>query len=265
MTLDDIFGQLWQRYASLTPQAEAIRALFEERGETVINDHVAFRTLNDPRLGIDNLARPFLALGYEPRDAYHFEAKRLSARYYAHEDPAAPKVFISELLLEEFSDDLQRTMRSLVDQLTDDDIADPMLLNRGRPWETTHEDYERLYRESEYAAWLSAFGFCANHFTVLVNRLAGFGTLEDLARFIEDAGYPMNRSGGLIKGSPEVFLEQCSTMATRVPVEFTDGTFELPSCFYEFARRYELPSGGLYQGFVAASADKIFESTNRQG
>ncbi len=31
----------------------------------------------------------------------------------------------------------------------------------------------------------------------------------------------------------------------------------------EFAHRYPLPNGNLFQGFVAKSADKIFESTNR--
>ncbi len=32
--------------------------------------------------------------------------------------------------------------------------------------------------------------------------------------------------------------------------------------FYEFAKRYPTANGKLYQGFVAASADKFFESTN---
>jgi hypothetical protein len=45
-------------------------------------------------------------------------------------------------------------------------------------------------------------------------------------------------------------------------VQFTDGTRNIPSCFYEFARRYPMANGQLYGGFVAASADKIFESTN---
>jgi hypothetical protein len=32
--------------------------------------------------------------------------------------------------------------------------------------------------------------------------------------------------------------------------------------WYEFARRDVLPTGELFQGFVPASADKIFESTD---
>ena len=51
-------------------------------------------------------------------------------------------------------------------------------------------------------------------------------------------------------------------MADHVMVEFSDKTVAIPSCFYEFAKRYPMENGELYTGFVAASADKIFESTN---
>jgi hypothetical protein len=51
-------------------------------------------------------------------------------------------------------------------------------------------------------------------------------------------------------------------MADKGEVQFTDTSLSIPSCFYEFAQRYRLPDGNLYQGFVAANADKIFESTN---
>ena len=37
----------------------------------------------------------------------------------------------------------------------------------------------------------------------------------------------------------------------------------VPSCYYEFAKRYSDSTGQIYQGFVTASADKIFESTNK--
>lgn len=51
-------------------------------------------------------------------------------------------------------------------------------------------------------------------------------------------------------------------MADKIAVVFSDTTVEIPSCFYEFALRYPKANGELYTGFVAASADKIFESTN---
>lgn len=65
-----------------------------------------------------------------------------------------------------------------------------------------------------------------------------------------------------MKGSPDVRLEQSSTMADKVSVTFSDGNQQIPGGFYEFAKRYPLPDGTLYQGFVEASADKIFESTD---
>jgi len=65
-----------------------------------------------------------------------------------------------------------------------------------------------------------------------------------------------------VKGTPEKLLEQSSTLADRVEVMFQEGKFTVPSCYYEFAKRYEGADGKLFSGFVAGSADKIFESTD---
>ena len=262
-TPDDLFGALWDQYARLTPQAEAIRGLLEARGETVRNDHVAFRTYDHERLGIDRMARPFLDLGYREFDTYRFEEKKLFARAYAHEDESQPKVFISELLLDEFGGDLRERVDALVEQMPDGAAEGAGHLTSGRPWTVDTGTYEALAAESEYAGWLAAYGFCANHFTVFVNALTSFDSLEDLAAFIEGEGYAMNDAGGVIKGGPEVLLAQCSTRAARVETAFEDGTLTIPSCYYEFAKRYQGSDGKLYQGFVASSADKIFESTDR--
>ncbi|MEM0515849.1 DUF1338 family protein, partial [Pseudoalteromonas sp. YIC-827] len=94
------------------------------------------------------------------------------------------------------------------------------------------------------------------------NHLAQFDTIEQVNQKLKDAGFALNTSGGEIKGSPEVLLEQSSTLADDARVKFSDGEFAVPSCFYEFALRYLQPNGEIYTGFVAASADKIFESTN---
>ena len=79
---------------------------------------------------------------------------------------------------------------------------------------------------------------------------------------LKDADYRLNMSGGEIKGSEEVLLKQSSTMADTAIATFSDGELEIPSCFYEFAERFNMANGNEYTGFVAASADKIFESTN---
>ena len=88
-----------------------IRSLLTESGEVVLNDHIAFRTTNDPRINIDVIAQIFIENGYVPRGEYNFKQKHLSARHYEHLSEAlAPKVFISELLLDEFSPGLRQTM-----------------------------------------------------------------------------------------------------------------------------------------------------------
>jgi hypothetical protein len=133
----------------------------------------------------------------------------------------------------------------------------------GRPWNVSKSTYEKLMKESDYAGWLVAFGYRPNHFTVFINALKSFKDIQGLNSFLKEQGVKLNASGGEIKGTPAVFLEQSSTLANNIDVQFSDGAQTVPACYYEFARRYPLPTGELYQGFVAASADKIFESTSK--
>ncbi len=51
-----------------------------------------------------------------------------------------------------------------------------------------------------------------------------------------------------------------ATGADQVDVEFNEGVYRVPSCYYEFAKRYNDSKGKLFSGFIAGSADKIFES-----
>jgi hypothetical protein len=126
------------------------------------------------------------------------------------------------------------------------------------------EEYRILERESEYAAWVAALGFHANHFTISVNHLGSPGSLPQVLDFVESLGIPINETGGRVKGSPDVLLEQGSTLADRIPVEFAGGDRHVvPTCYYEFAKRYPDADGRLFEGFVPASATKIFSSTDR--
>lgn len=263
MNKEELFDALWDNYTKLTPSAKQIHQVFQERGENIINDHIAFRTFNDPRVSLDIIAAPFKALGYVEKGQYEFKEKKLFARHF--EDPhnaTSPKVFISELLLEKCSEELRAVVSELLDQIPYSEIDMNNLLLKGRLWSLSFKDYELLRKESEYASWMYVFGFCANHFTVFVNALKTFSSLQDVNEFLKNQGFKLNDAGGEIKGSPEELLEQSSTIADQVPVEFDEGTHKIPSCYYEFARRYQLDDGAVYQGFIAASADKIFESTN---
>jgi hypothetical protein len=264
MKAEEIFQRLWKQYSSENPSAGKIYNLFQESGEQVVNDHVAFRTFNDPRVNIEVLSRLFLDAGYVPKGDYVFEAKKLMARHYELPGyPEAPRVFISELLLEEFSDDLQNIIKTALDSVDADVLSSPELIFQGRLFDpVSYEVYEKLRQESEYAAWLYVYGYRANHFTVSINYLKNFEGIEAVNAYLKAQGFELNSSGGEIKGNPGQLLEQSSTLADRVEVDFSDGKHVIPSCYYEFARRYEDSQGRLFNGFVAGSADKIFESTN---
>ncbi len=261
-TSGEYLDALWRDYTAITPQAARIHALFAARGETIVNDHVALRTYARPGIGLDALARPFLSRGWEPRDDYRFRDKHLRARYFQHADRTLPKVFISELLVEELSAAAGAAIDELVGRLPAGFGERDDLPYAGRPWPIDHTTYARLLDESEYAAWVAAFGFRVNHFTVDVGRLRTLDGLDAVNALVAGAGVELNRAGGLIKGTPAERLEQSSTCADAVDVTFTDGVHRVPSCYYEFARRYPLPDGELFQGFVPTSADKLFESTD---
>jgi hypothetical protein len=259
--IEYLLASMWRDYTAMNPQAERIWKLFAARGENVVNDHIALRTFNLPRVGIDVLANAFVRSGYRPVGSYTFEEKRLVAKHY--EAPGLPKVFISELQVEQFDAEFRKSVSGMVGEM---DMSYPGrfdLCVSGRPWDLSYEVYQQLREASEYAAWVAAFGFRPNHFTVLVNELTTFDSLQQVNDLLEEEGFVLNDSGGKIKGTPEQMLEQSSTIANNVDVLFSDGVHRIPGCYYEFARRYPGPDGQLYQGFIASSANRIFESTDR--
>ena len=262
MTPDLLFSSLWNDYIQrLCPSAAQVQQLLKE-DEALINDHIALRTFNVAPLGIDTLAKPFIDLGYQACGDYLFESKKLVAKHFEHPDPNQPKVFISELKVEECSAELQTIVAKLVKQLDTNKLKGHEFLFGGRLWDLSFVDFQVLAKESEYASWLAAHGYGANHFTVSVNQLNKFDEVQSVNDYLRDEGFTINSAGGEVKGSPEVLLEQSSTMADKVAVTFIEGVEMIPGGFYEFAKRYVMANGEIYTGFVAASADKIFESTD---
>lgn len=261
-----LFDILWNDYINQNPDVKRVYDLFTAEGERVVNDHIAFRTYDDPRINIDVLARPFLKAGYEYRGEYVFEEKHLFARHFelkAFKD--APRIFISELQTEKFSPFVKKTVKKLVDEIPAAMFGSEKLVHSGRLWgKPSFEIYQKLKDESEYAAWVYVYGFRANHFTVSINFLKKYETIQKVNQFLKDNQFSLNDSGGEIKGTPAELLEQSSIKAGKLPVEFIEGTYTIPSCYYEFARRFPDKDGNLYGGFIAKSADKIFESTDNK-
>jgi len=216
MTLNTIFDRLWLDYIMQNPSAGKIHDLFINEGESVVNDHIAFRTLDFPEIDMDVLAWPFVSKGYVAKGEYNFKEKHLFAKHFELDGvDLAPRIFISQ-----------------------------------------------LSEESEYAAWFYVFGFRANHFTVSINALKKYNDIHRVNDLLTKNGFVLNTSGGEIKGTPADLVQQSSTLADSVNVKFIEGSFEVPCCYYEFAQRFPDSEGHLYNGFVAKSADRIFESTD---
>jgi hypothetical protein len=264
MKLEELFNHLWQQYIKESPKSKIIYDLFIQEGENVINDHIAFRTFDNHKINVNTLSKIFINLGYEKKNHYEFITKKLYAEHFEHKNnPKLPKIFISELQTNKFSSYLQDIVKYIVAKIPENILYTPKLLYSGATWnELDYNIYNKLLEESEYAAWMYAFGFRANHFTIFVNNLKKYNTIEKVNQFLKQKGFTLNTVGGEIKGTPNELLEQSSTMANKVKIKFKQGEFEILNSYYEFAKRYPDSNGVLYQGFIAKSADKIFESTN---
>jgi hypothetical protein len=291
-TLDIVLEGLMARYRAHVPDVGAIfDAMIAERvigrADDIENDHIAFRTLGVRHLGIASLEKVFLHCGYQRRDLYVFPAKKLNAFWYAPPGPAYPRIFISELRVSELTDHAQSVVGSYVGEVSSDPV-DSLDLDDGRAvveflhqplWRTpTWADYQHLLAESEYAAWVIYNRYYLNHFTIAVHNLpAGYDTIEAFNRFLEAHGFKLNDSGGKAKVSADGKLVQSSTVAALVDAAFSDGrggteTHTISGSYVEFAERKvldafaHLPADQVRrahrrEGFEAASADKIFEST----
>lgn len=277
-----------RRYSERVPDVGKILGAMESHGLVsnrleIENDHIAFRTMGVPQLGLKSFEKIFTHYGYQKRDPYHFEAKKLDAFWYAPPEPIYPRIFVSELRVGDLSAEAQRIIHSYTDEVKSDPVdlldledgaAVDQFLHSGLWRLPTWEDFSRLLEESEYAAWVIYNRYYLNHFTVSVHNLpAPCDTVEGFNVFVEGLGVKLNNSGGKIKISPDGMLLQSSTVAEMVDAEFEGGDRHLISGSYvEFAERQvlaeyrelskaEIGRQHRREGFEAGNADKIFEST----
>lgn len=286
--LQRILDGLMRRYQERVPDVKGVisamvrEGLIEKAGD-IENDHIAFRTMGVPNLGIRSLEKIFLHFGYQRMEPYFFPAKKLDAYWYAPPAPQFPRIFISELRVKDLSAESQAIIHSYtdavsvdpVDQLNLDDASAVDAFLHGGLWRTpTLADFQQLAKESEYAAWVIYNRYYLNHFTVSVHNLrAGYDTMEGFNAFLEKNGFVLNDAGGKIKTSPDGKLAQSSTIARMVTATFAGGeTYSIAGSYVEFAERKllepflhldkaEIRREHRREGFEAGNADKIFEST----
>ena len=261
MKIEDFLIKMWKDYSELNPHIIKVLQLIKNKEPNkIINDHIALRTFNHKKINRHILSKYFVENGYKPIQDLFFTKKKLKATYYIHSDPSLPRIFISELLLESFSDSLQQIINKKIEEIDTELISNPIFLTSGIPWNPIDfETYKNIQKESDYASWVIAMGYIANHFTVSVTDCSFFKNLNQLNNYLKENGFEINSSGGEIKGSEKQGLEQSSIMSKEILVDFSDGSYNVPGRYYEFAYRYN-----NFNGFITQSANHIFESTNEK-
>nr|CAD1843083.1 unnamed protein product [Ananas comosus var. bracteatus] len=205
-----VISNMEKVYLSRNPTAKAVLDLVQSHdGNNVCYDHFAFRTFGVDGYGINSLAGFFMDFGYTPREELRFPAKKLKAlwfsppaSYYIQSgtgvDGPLPRIFISELLVEEMSSQCQEVIRKYIKTSGSGHKHAVLASTSGcLTWEKPiYSDYQILSRESEYAAWTLVNGYALNHVTISTHRLKShIRSIKSLNQFIEDSGFKLNSEG----------------------------------------------------------------------
>lgn len=125
--LKEILAGLMRRYQQRVPDVAAVinamtaEGIVKKAGD-IENDHIAFRTMGVPQLGVQSLEKIFLHYGYTKMDHYHFPAKQLDAWWYAPPAPEYPRIFISELRVNDLSPAAQAVIHSYTAEVKTDPV-----------------------------------------------------------------------------------------------------------------------------------------------
>ncbi|HRX86303.1 MAG TPA: DUF1338 family protein [Phycisphaerae bacterium] len=294
--LDLLFDRLWQNYRRRVPYAERYVQLVTERGGRVVNDHIAFRTLNvdlpmQPA-GLEALRRIFTTLGYHEATQYDFPETHLTAVHLLHDDPWMPKLFISQLEVSQLPEDIAglitraaaveeptfdypyETLSALAEERLDTrhvtEAVDRLVAVFQRPWAPPpRSTVLAANAASQYAAWTLLHGSAVNHFTAWINEHAvdAWPDIEATVEGLRAAGVPMKAA---IEGAPGSKLRQSATAAADgdFPVTEDDGSvgaLHWTYAYYELAERGQVQdeSGAWipFTGFLGAQTPGLFEMT----
>jgi hypothetical protein len=282
--LDGLFLTYYERVPDVKKITKAmVNNLLVKDKSDIINDHIAFRTMGINTLGVKSFEKIFLHYGYIKKDNYRFNEKKLNAFWYSPPSPELPRVFISELCVDELSPISQKIINHYLKDINLDPVD---LINLDNPekvisffrtplWDLPKlSDYKLLLKESEYAAWVIYNRYYLNHYTISVHNLPeGYNELSKFNDFLINLNIKLNDSGGLIKTSKDGLLLQSSTIANTIYATFAKGDkFKIAGSYVEFAERKILPEflnlkqnkinfSHRRDGFEVSNADRIFEST----
>ena len=295
----ELLEKLWMQFLERVSYANTYTQLVTQKGGTVVNDHIALRTLNthtgEQPEGIKAIKHIIEVLGYKPVDKYRFSKRRLNAIHFEHVDPTLPRIFVSQLEVEELPQWGQKLIHETVKDtsyiLSDVGIELLQLLKKEgeitfeaaryliddlvqyfrRPWAPPQkENVIKLCDVSQYGAWVLLHGNSVNHFTASINfqNVSEWPNLETTCSALEAAGVPMKEN---IEGAPGSKLRQSATKAVKEAIEVRgdDGLEKIDwtYAYYELAERGFVEEDGelkLFSGFLGDQAQHLFDMTRTQ-
>ncbi len=284
-----LWNNLWQQYLNRVSYARTYKEMITAAGGTVANDHIAFRSLRldiGVNLGIEYLESVVKYLGYEAKGEYFFPQTHLYARHYRHplqDEFNLPKLFISELIVDELPDECGELIRQTVndfinyksakdknkyESLAEIEVVQEFQKIFTRPWQPPrHSIVEKVNKVTQYGAWVLLHGYAVNHFTAYINRqnTPQYPDIEATTRGLANLGVPMKAE---IEGSVDCGLRQTATHAVTEMVtvldDFSGVELQIPwtYAYYEIAQRY-LVGNTLFDAFLGNNAQQLFEMTRR--
>ncbi|MCF4970058.1 DUF1338 domain-containing protein [Nostoc sp. CMAA1605] len=285
---------LWQEYKTRVNYAQIYEQMITAAGGNIANDHIAFRSLRmvvdspqgEVNLGVNYLGQIVESLGYLPVGEYIFPQTHLYARHYRHPQQVEfdlPKLFISELIVDELPDNTAQLIYQTVSQIqqqlifpsqpeTDDEsIIQQLRTAFTRPWQIPlRSAVETVNQVTQYGAWVLLHGYAVNHFTGYINRqnTSSYPDIDTTAKGLANLGVPMKNE---IEGDVTCGLRQTATAAVKEMVTVIDDMsgekIQIPwtYAYYEIAQRYlvEITPGKqeLFDAFLGANAKQLFEMT----
>ena len=299
VALNYLLEGLLRKYFNRVNDAERICNILFNRGDILFNDHIAFRSID-----IRSLLKIFLPYGYRAQMAgdghlFNFKNKHLTALWLKHWHPAYPYIFLSECRFQEIPGAdliLQPYFESFQDPIDEIDPLDSYghlnYLHSSRWALPSLHDYQALSKKSEYLSWILYNQYYLNHFTLEIQRLKSFSFQQELLQnykknsplkpiycqqmkqfvsFLIRHQFRLNSNQNQdFHCSNDGLLLQCSTQSQTISAKFSDGYYDIPGSYVEFAYRgYKQDHwvgqidqrNAFREGFETNNADKIFEST----
>jgi len=291
-----LIDRLWNLYIERVQYAKQYVDLVAQKGGKVVIDHIAFRTFNahtgEQPEGIRAIRHILNFLEYKQVSKYSFPKKKLKATHFEHPDDSFPKIFVSQLEVNELPEWTQKMINASVNStlyLLSDKSLELLRILEGngtlpveaadylvndlvnyfrRPWNIPlKDDVLKINDVSQYGAWVLLHGNSVNHFAVLINYqdVKEWPDLETTSIALAAEGVPMKDN---IEGEKGSKLQQTTTLAVKEEVKVKGETgiekIKWTYAYFELTQRNYIEDGEskkLFSGFLGEQANHLFDMT----